>query len=277
MQTFTNMEAGFTLQVPSDWTETILPDQNDGMIHGEAFAGPEGVVEVYWGVGFGGTCPAGYTTVPLAQGEAQTCYTKKDDGTELWDQISYQVEGGNSFSSRAYTSNAALVSRELVLQVLSTLTFMPTGQTGAAIEPLTMELCNGQAQAMSHFLNDLIPTVTEEPLSDPVTGASGIGCQSTITGTGADFESPSAVVDVLGGMLEEQGWTEDPMGQADGPTGTSRFYRKEDQICIASAIWFPNDSTNCPEDQPITTCELIPEQQTYTVTLNCGVDANDSE
>jgi putative hemolysin len=144
-------------------------------------------------------------------------------------------------------------------------------QTFTNIEPLTMELCDGQAQAMSHFLNDLIPTVTEEPLSDPTTGASGTGCQSTITGTGADFASPSAVVGVLGGMLEEQGWTEDPMLQADGPTGTSKGYRKDNQICLAGAIWFPAESANCPQDQPISTCQVTPEQQLYSVTLNCGV------
>jgi putative hemolysin len=274
LQTFFNNEAGFNLQAPAAWTQTTLPDQNNGMIHGQAFTGPEGGVEVYWGVGFGGACPAGYTTVLLAQGEAQTCYTKRDDGTELWDQIAYQVEGGNSFSSRAYTSNAEPASHDLVLQVLSTLAFILPEQPfeGQAIQPLSMELCNGQAQAMSHFLNDMIPTVTDEPLSDPGTGASGTGCQSTITGTGADFESPSAVVEVLRGMLEEQGWTEDPMGHADGPTGTLRLYRKDDQICYASAIWFPDDSANCPDDQPITTCQLTPEQQNYTVTLNCGAN-----
>lgn len=152
-------------------------------------------------------------------------------------------------------------------------TCVPGTTSATVIVPLSMELCNGQAQAMSHFLNDMIPTVTEEPLSDPVTGASGSGCQSTITGTGVDFESPSAVVGVLGGMLEEQGWMEDPMGQADGPTGTARLYRKDDHICLAGAVWFPDDSANCPDDQPITTCRLTPEQQNYTVTLNCGVEA----
>jgi putative hemolysin len=149
----------------------------------------------------------------------------------------------------------------------------PEGEMPASsIGPLSLELCDGQAQAMSHFLNDMIPTVTEEPLSDPATGASGTGCQSTITGTGADFENPSVVVDELGGMLEEQGWAEDAMLQADGPTGTSRGYRKDGQICLAGAIWFPDESANCPQDQPISACPVTPEQQLYTLTLNCGVE-----
>ena len=58
-QTYTNAEAGFSLQVPSTWSQVTLPDQNDGAIHGEGFTGVEGGVEVYWGLGFGGACLMG--------------------------------------------------------------------------------------------------------------------------------------------------------------------------------------------------------------------------
>jgi putative hemolysin len=140
----------------------------------------------------------------------------------------------------------------------------------ATIQPLVVEVCNGQAQAMSHTLDDLIPTQSETPFSDPVTGAAGTVCRSTVTGTGVQFESPQAVVNELGGMLKEQGWTEDPMLAASGPIGIGAGYRKGDQICIASAIWQPDASANCPKDQPISACQVTPEQQIYTVTLDCG-------
>jgi Tol biopolymer transport system component len=135
-----------------------------------------------------------------------------------------------------------------------------------------MEVCDGQAQAMSHTLDDLTPTQSEEPLTDTVTGATGTGCQSTITGTGVQFESPSAVVDELEGMLLSQGWMADPMLVADGPTGTAQGYRLDDQICWAGAGWEPDDSANCPADQAISACQVTPEQKNYTVTLNCGVE-----
>ena len=148
----------------------------------------------------------------------------------------------------------------------------PTAAAGLTIQPLSMEVCDGQAQAMSHFLDDLIPTQSEEPLDDFANNASGTGCQATITGTGVQFESPAAVVDELGNMLEEQGWTQDPQLVADGPTGTSAGYRKGDQICWAGAQWEPDESANCPQDQPVSACQVTPEQQLYTVTLNCGVE-----
>jgi hypothetical protein len=153
----------------------------------------------------------------------------------------------------------------------------PTATSGSTVQPLSMEVCDGQAQAMSHALGDLVPTQSEEPLSDPVRNASGTGCQAAITGTGVQFASPDAPVKALGTMLAEQGWTEDPMLAAGGPTGVGAGYRKGDQICLVGAIWQPDASANCPQDQPISACQVKPEQQNYTVTLNCGAETSGEE
>jgi hypothetical protein len=130
-RTYTDAEVGFSLQMPAYWTSEALPDQTD-TLHGAAFTGPEGGVEVYWGTGFGGACPEGTEPVELAQGEAQACHATQADGTEVWSQTGYQVEGGNAFSVRAYTTNADPASHDLILQVLGTLTFMPLEQPQAA-------------------------------------------------------------------------------------------------------------------------------------------------
>ncbi len=132
-QTYTNAAAGYTIEVPPTWNESKLPDQNDGAIHGMAYSGSEGGVEVYWGVGFGGACPSGTVPVQVAGEELPACYVKNDDGTESWSQIGYQVSGGNSFSVRAYTSNAEPTSHDLVLQVLATLTFLAPTQSAADV------------------------------------------------------------------------------------------------------------------------------------------------
>ena len=134
----------------------------------------------------------------------------------------------------------------------------PTAAAGVTIQPLPMEVCDGQAQAMAHALDVLEVTQSEAPLSDPVTGASGTGCQATVTGTGEQFTSPDAVVKTLGSMLEDQGWTADPMLQAGGPTAIDAGYRKGNQICWAGAGWRPDASANCPKDQPVSACPVTP-------------------
>jgi hypothetical protein len=127
-QTYTDTVAGFSIQVPPTWSQQTLPDQADGAIHGMAFTGAEGGVEVYWGAAFCGACPTGTEPVQLAQGEVAACHETKSDGTEGWSQIGYVVTGGNYFSTNAYTSDSQQSSHDLVLQVLTTLTFMPASE-----------------------------------------------------------------------------------------------------------------------------------------------------
>ncbi len=149
-----------------------------------------------------------------------------------------------------------------------------TPTASAAIQPLSMEVCDGEAQAMAHTLNITEVTQSIAPLSDPVNGKSGTGCQSLATGTGAQYQSPDTVNKELGSMLVSEGWTEDPMLAAGGPTGIGSGYRKGNQLCLTSAMWQPDASANCPQDQPISACPVTPEQQLYTITLNCGVETS---
>jgi putative hemolysin len=147
-----------------------------------------------------------------------------------------------------------------------------TPSAAADIQPLPVEVCNGEAQAMAHTLNITEVTQSNVPLADPSNGKSGTGCQSLATGTGAQYQSPDAVNKELGSMLVSEGWKEDPMLAAGGPTGIGSGYRKDNQLCLTSARWQPDASANCPNDQPISACEVKPEQQIYTITLNCGVE-----
>jgi hypothetical protein len=122
-QTYANSEAGFSIHYPSSWKFETLPDQNSGALHGVSLKGSEGGVELYWGTGLGGGCtPEATQTIKVAQGELPACYGQNEDGTEHWENISKNLSAA-SFSARAYTTDTASSSRELVLQVISTLSF----------------------------------------------------------------------------------------------------------------------------------------------------------
>ena len=122
-QTYAN-PLGFSISYPATWTAEQLPAQGDNTLFTEALQGSEGEVELQWGMGFGGACPQGYTTVQVAQGELPTCYTKNADGTESWTQINKELEL-TGFSANARTGNVDPASHDLVLEVLSTLSFPP--------------------------------------------------------------------------------------------------------------------------------------------------------
>jgi hypothetical protein len=60
-----------------------------------------------------------------------TCYVKNENGTEAWTQISHELPTAG-FSARALTVDAAPASHDLLLQILSTLTFAPAPAQGTA-------------------------------------------------------------------------------------------------------------------------------------------------
>jgi hypothetical protein len=103
-KTYTNADVGFSIQYPADWLEQDLPDENEGQRHHIALQGPEGGVELVWGTGLGGACPEGYQ--PMA----------------VW-SLAIQRVDDTAFSGFVYTNDTTANSREVVLQVISTLSF----------------------------------------------------------------------------------------------------------------------------------------------------------
>ena len=123
-KTYTNPQVGFSIQYPSNWQEQDLPDEAGGNMHHIALQGPEGGVELLWGTGFGGACPGpeGYQPIAVAKGTLPACHTQREDGTEVW-SLDGEPLANTGFGGEAYTNDATAKSREVVLQVVSTLSF----------------------------------------------------------------------------------------------------------------------------------------------------------
>ena len=119
-KTYTNAEVGFSIQYPADWQAQDLPDENDGQMHHIALQGPEGAVELVWGAGLGGACPEGYQPMAVAQGTWPACHSQREDGTDLW-SLDGQPVGETLLTGFVYTNDTTAESREVVLQVISTL------------------------------------------------------------------------------------------------------------------------------------------------------------
>ena len=135
--------------------------------------------------------------------------------------------------------------------------------------PLDDAACAELARAVQDALG-LEVTTGEAPFEDTLSGESGTGCQASAVGTGADFGTLPEAAAALSSVLQAQGWEEDPQYQADGPTGKASAFRQGDVLCLSHIAWQPAEGTDCPPDEPITSCELTPEQQLYLATLTCA-------
>jgi hypothetical protein len=131
--------------------------------------------------------------------------------------------------------------------------------------------CQDYQDDLAKILNRVEVVIgNNAPFQDYVTGKSGTSCQLTAMGTGVDFESPWAVADAVKEMLAGRGWQPDIRYQADGPTGTGVGFRKDNRLCLLSVNWQPSPDVDCPDDWPLSACNLAPQQQLYELNLNCG-------
>ena len=148
-------------------------------------------------------------------------------------------------------------------------TALPTVPAGG-LKPLESAACSDLTKAMGQALSAEV-AMAEAPFQDYTTGQAGTGCQAAAAGAGWDFV---AVRQSLWAMLAAQGWQEDPMYAADGPTGTAGGFRQGDGLCLLTVEWKPSPDANCPSDKPISDCQLKPEQHLYSASLNCARGAS---
>ncbi|MEW5868185.1 MAG: hypothetical protein AB1894_02845 [Chloroflexota bacterium] len=142
-----------------------------------------------------------------------------------------------------------------------TLVIKITESATSAYQPLPNQECAQIQQKAENALSvAFIPG--QDSFSLP-TGESGLACTLAASGTGADFESVSAVIAALQGAFG--GWSEDNNLAAGGPTGMAIGLRRGSDVMTITVQWEPSDDANCPTDQPIASCDLLPEQRLYSI------------
>ncbi|MBN1993048.1 MAG: hypothetical protein JW953_10120 [Anaerolineae bacterium] len=92
----------------------------------------------------------------------------------------------------------------------------------------------------------------------------GVGCALTASATGAQWAEAQTPLDQLRPTLN--GWADEGM-LAGGATGVVYSFSKDDQWLMVSSSWQPSPDANCPPDQPISACDVKPEQKLYTLEL----------
>ena len=152
-------------------------------------------------------------------------------------------------------------------------TALPIVELQGDLQPLSETDCIDLADAMSQALG--IPGDTAvAPFDDYVSGKNGAGCQTTVTGTGNDFQHVGAIADTLTEMLRSREWQEDINYAGGGAGGLIAGFRKADGLCLLVVNSGPSDEGLCSNDEPFAACweRLTPEQRIFTITLNCTQD-----
>jgi hypothetical protein len=217
----------------------------------------------------------------LATGESldiRLSSTQQTAGFGLLGPDQKPLQGSENLRARWYSANAQTAGEYAILvgSMLGRADYTlvvtvgqpagtPTGSAGT-YAPLPAGDCK---QVRSQARNALGVTFSmDEAAFNTAAGERGIACVLAANGTGANFSSVDAAMSALRGAFSD--WSEDPAFAADGPTGSSRGLRRDKDLMLITVQWQPSADAQCPADQPISACNLSPEQQLYTVVIQAA-------
>jgi hypothetical protein len=132
--------------------------------------------------------------------------------------------------------------------------------------PASDKLCNSVNKALNESLGQAF-VATTAAFTDTLMGGQGESCQSQATGNGKDFSLADSTK--INQIFETLKGEIDPDYSADGPTGTVSGYRLGSNLCLSQIEWALTPEVECDSDEPISACKFTPEQQIFTVTVDC--------
>ncbi len=204
------------------------------------------------------------------------------DGTNLYAALNISGADGQafSFSPEIYWSNVLPTTQDYFIDVTSLSQDLVNYQIvvesnptlidpalGAMYELIPDSLCQELGTIASQALGVEFTVQTRAPFFDGINKEAGQGCSLIASGDGNQFGGANAIVDALVNSVG-LGWNPQPLYQADGPTGTAVGLSRDMALMLISAKWEPAMGVECPIDQPISACELPPEQKIYNVNID---------
>jgi hypothetical protein len=219
------------------------------------------------------------------QGQQVTIWLTPDpapDGTNLYAALNISGADGQSFSfsPEIYWSNVLPTTQDYFIDVTSLSQDQINYQIVVEVSPTVIDpalgtmydlipdtLCQELGSMASQALGVDFSVQTRAPFFDAVGGEAGQGCSLRAGGTGAKFTNPQDVVASLVNSVGA-GWNPQPLYQADGPTGSMTGVSRDMGLMLISATWQPAMGVQCPADQPISNCNLAPDQIAYTIKVD---------
>lgn len=138
---------------------------------------------------------------------------------------------------------------------------------GKQYSPLDASICQSIRERVAQDLAVDVNLETRAPFLDEIAGEAGQGCRLTAAGDGNKFDDPQSILKTL---IESTGlgWNEQPDYRADGPTGSAAALTRDMALMLIEAYWEPAAGADCPIAQPVSECNLTPEQKLYTLQID---------
>lgn len=121
---YVNKQAKFSIQYPNSWNFEIK-ELEETNVKGIRLKGNKGYIDLYWGEEYEkGGCTQSFSELHITDETIPVCNFKQKDNSEIWNEIT-KDRGEFVFWANAYAASPSAQTRNAILEVFSTLKFLP--------------------------------------------------------------------------------------------------------------------------------------------------------
>lgn len=118
---YVNRQANFSIKYPNSWNVAIKDDDEEA--RGIRIQGRTGYIDLYWGEEYEARgCAHRISELQIDNEKVPVCNFKQADNSEIWNEI-IQDQGDLMVWSNAYAASPSASTRQVILDIYSTLTF----------------------------------------------------------------------------------------------------------------------------------------------------------
>ncbi len=137
--------------------------------------------------------------------------------------------------------------------------------SAAAPRPIPAAECQtfaNQVQAAIGFA----AKAEEEEFTDLTDRSEGRSCHISASASNQAFAAPADLMTKLATVFS--GWQDDPARADSGPAEADKGFVQGSRVATVEVSWEPGPGASCSDKQPLSTCNITPQQKLWSVAID---------
>ena len=107
---------------------------------------------------------------------------------------------------------------------------------------------------------------SEDDFTDLTDRSEGRSCHISASASGQTFAAPADLMTKIAALFP--GWQDDPARADTGPAGAEKGFVSGSRIATVDVSWEPGPGASCSDKEPLSACNIQPQQKLWTVTVD---------
>jgi hypothetical protein len=138
-------------------------------------------------------------------------------------------------------------------------------QSGPALRPIPAVECQSIAVQVQNAIG-MAAKASEDDFTDLTDRSEGRSCHISASASGQAYAAPTELMAKLASVFGA--WQDDPARADSGPAEADKGFVKDNRIATVDVSWEPGPGASCSDKQPLSACNITPQQKLWTVTVD---------